>query len=479
VRRILAPLAAAALATTSIAGTAVAAPSQQFTDTQTVLFCEGLTNDAGSVFAFAVESEQFGTFADLGFWAAPTDPQTDAPTWIAGSSLVTFDELSVTVVYELFEFVPGPTPEDPPFGDPVGEATLEATLTPVGDPQPYSFSSHEGNHLFRQTGTIQEYSVSGTLSLPDDITFDLSGCEALRDETRQFSNAPASSVSRFTDFQLNCTWETADGFVFLFATTGEFGTFADIFVTSPAGDVSGFTESATLTESAFDASWELFEQGDEGEPGGPAGTAEASAELSRTNERINDSFSFGNTKVHTTGQLFAVDGTLHLDTTAGVSDLPMDGESCFAADLRTTQHDSARQGPRGKPLANDTPDAAAPLAIGDSVTVGTRGTALEPEAACVGVLDGEPTEFPIGHTAWWTFEGTGDPVTVDTAGSDFDTVVGVYVEEAGELVPIGCVDDTEDGLQAAITVDTTDGVTYFVQAGGFFGDAGTLVLTIS
>ena len=76
-------------------------------------------------------------------------------------------------------------------------------------------------------------------------------------------------------------------------------------------------------------------------------------------------------------------------------------------------------------------------------------------------------------------EGTGDPVTVDTAGSDFDTIVGVYVEEEGSLVPIGCVDDIEESLQAAITVDTTVGVTYLVQAGGFGGQTGTLVLTIS
>lgn len=477
-RRVLASLAAAALTLTGLAGPAAAAPATHFAGTETVVFCAGLTNDAGSVNAFAVDSDQFGTFADLGFWAAPADPLVDDPTWISGSSLVTFGDLSLNVVYELFEFVPGPTPDDPPFGDPVGEATLDATLTPIGDPEPYDFAFREGNRQFRQSGTVQGYSVSGTLVLPDDITFDLSGCEAFRDEFRIFSNAPASSVFRSSEFQLNCAWETTDGLVFLFASAGEFGTFADIFieVNDPASpNLAGFSESLTLTESAFDASFELFEQSDEGEQMDPAGTAAASASLTETNERVNESFSFQNIKVHQTGQLFAVDGTLHLDTTLGVTDLPMDGESCFAADLRTTQHESARQGPRGKPLANDAPDAAAPLALGESVSVVTSGTDAEPEAACI---DGD-VEFPIGHTAWWSFEGTGDPVTVDTAGSDFDTIVGVYVEEEGSLVPIGCVDDIEESLQAAITVDTTAGVTYFVQAGGFGGQTGTLVLTIS
>ena len=183
-RRVLASLGAAALVTTSLAGTAVAAPAAHESDTQTVIFCDGLTNDAGTVFAFAVESEQFGTFADLGFWAAPADPFEDDPTWITGSSLVTFGDLSVSVVYELFEFEPGPTPDDPPFGDPVGEATLDATLTPIGDPQRYQFSDQDGNRRFRQSGVLQEFGVSGTLVLPDDITYDLAGCQAFRDEAQ-------------------------------------------------------------------------------------------------------------------------------------------------------------------------------------------------------------------------------------------------------------------------------------------------------
>ena len=115
-----------------------------------------------------------------------------------------------------------------------------------------------------------------------------------------------------------------------------------------------------------------------------------------------------------------------------------------------------------------------PIAVGETVTVSTGHTDLEPEEPC----SGEFGEFPIQHTAWWFFEGTGGDVTIDTAGSDFDTIVGVYVEEDDDLVPIGCVDDV-DSLQARITVATEAGVTYWIQAGGFFGDAGTLVLSVA
>ena len=105
-----------------------------------------------------------------------------------------------------------------------------------------------------------------------------------------------------------------------------------------------------------------------------------------------------------------------------------------------------------------------------------RSLAVDPEAPCR-VADGEtgePVDLPFGHTAWWSFEGTGGQVTVDTVGSDFDTALGVY---SASLDPLGCVDDV-DSLQARITVDTVVGVTYLVQAGGFAADSGVLELRL-
>jgi hypothetical protein len=69
-------------------------------------------------------------------------------------------------------------------------------------------------------------------------------------------------------------------------------------------------------------------------------------------------------------------------------------------------------------------------------------------------------------------------VTIDTAGSDFDTALAVYADEGGELVQVACVDDVET-LQAVVTVDTVAGVTYYIQAGGFADSFGTLVLSLS
>ena len=99
-------------------------------------------------------------------------------------------------------------------------------------------------------------------------------------------------------------------------------------------------------------------------------------------------------------------------------------------------------------------------------------------------FDGEVEELPFAHTAWWTFTGTGGDVTVDSAGSDFDTIIGVYVLDGDAFEQVGCVDDvfdpvTEEGsLQSRVTVATIAGQTYYIQAGGFGDSAGTLRLRL-
>jgi cephalosporin hydroxylase len=70
--------------------------------------------------------------------------------------------------------------------------------------------------------------------------------------------------------------------------------------------------------------------------------------------------------------------------------------------------------------------------------------------------------------------GTGAPMTIDTAGSDFDTVVAIYTVSAGSYIPVpdGCVDDSPTEpigrtLQANVTIPTVAGTTYLVQIGGY------------
>lgn len=78
----------------------------------------------------------------------------------------------------------------------------------------------------------------------------------------------------------------------------------------------------------------------------------------------------------------------------------------------------------------------------------------------------------LGHTVWYTFQGTGGDVTVDTQGTNFDSVVAVYTTDGDTWTEVGCQDDVtlpDNSLsyQAILTVPTDAGVTYYIQAGGF------------
>jgi hypothetical protein len=450
-----------------------AAPPQRTSDTQHILLCEELEADGGSAFLVMGESEQFGTFAEAAFWPPDAPPATDDPTWIAMEAEVDFDGTSASATILMVEFVP--SEEEPPFGDPVGNATVSATLTPEGGPEAYRFQDNSGNQLIRREGTVQAYSVTGTLTMPNGVEFDLSSCEAFTDTFTEFTNTPASTVSRFSSFDLNCGWETENGFVGLFATANEFDGFTEVFIADGEDEYFGFPSGPfTLTTAEFSADYEIVSAT---EGGDPVGTASASATLT-PGERINERFVFGDVKQHVVGRSYLVDGTLTVTLNGQTTELAMDESSCFAADVTVTDHSSPGQGGGGRPLPNDLPEAAEPIEIGETVTVrNTGGTALEPEAPCVVTFEDGDFDVPLGHTAWWSFTGTGSPVTVDTTGSGFDTVAGVYADDGGTLTQVGCNDDFE-GLEAQLTVDTEAGVTYYVQVGGFAGESGSLVLTI-
>lgn len=450
-----------------------AAPAQRVSDTEHILICEELTGPGGTAFLVVGESEQFGSFADAAFWP-PDAPPPNHPAWIAMGGETDVDGTSVSATLFMVEYIP--SPDGPPFGEPVGEATVEATLTPVGEPETYQFQDKSGNHIVRREGTVQSYTVEeGTLTMPGGATFDLSSCSAFRDTYTQFNNAPASSVFRFSSFDLSCGWETENGFIGLFAMADESGGFSELFIVDGEQTYFGIpSNGVTLSPEAFEASYAIV-SADDG--GNPVGSATASATLT-PGGRINERFTSGPFKTHIVGQEYLVDGSLSVTLDGTTTVLEMDAASCSARDVTVTEHFSPRQGPKGKPLANDGPEGALPVAIGETVTVrSTGGTAADPEAPCVISVPEGDFEVPLGHTAWWTFTGTGSDVTVDTAGSSFDTVVGVYVDEGGTLVQVGCNDD-EETLQARLTVPTDAGVTYFVQAGGFGGQTGTLVLTV-
>ena len=82
-------------------------------------------------------------------------------------------------------------------------------------------------------------------------------------------------------------------------------------------------------------------------------------------------------------------------------------------------------------------------------------------------LEGGCTSVAMTRTAWWEFTGTGQPITLSTSESTFDTVLAVYDTPTG--IPIagnreGCNDDAV-GSTSALTFDSDRGKTYLVQVG--------------
>jgi hypothetical protein len=493
------PILVAAVAVLAIPMSASAAKPIRDSSTYTHLYCPDLASDAGSAYVGAFIGEE-GASADLAFWSAPADPDSTPPTWNGYSTDVVLgaDGSTLEIRFNVYEPNESDTPDEPvdpadPTPAPsapttadttdeeptepviVGEGTLSATLTPSGDPGSDRFRDRYGNHQYRFDSTWQQLSVTGTLALPNDIAFDLTGCEAFRESSSVFATDPKVSTGHWSSLRLSCEWWTDGVAASLFAYADARGASTDMWVEDASGSYYGWN-AASLTKSAFDASVELYSaKEDESES---AGSAAASASL-ETGDRFSEVIQDG-ARITVKGTYLSVDGSLTIETPEGTHALAMDDGNCQAANVRISELPTRPV--HYDPVDNDAPEDALPLLVGETGSVVTGGAQAEPEAPClVGNPEtGDTYEVPIGYTAWWSFTGTGGSLTIETAGSGFDTVVGVYLADGtavGEQV--GCVDDVDDTLEARLTVDTVEGTTYLVQAGGYGGGTGTLVVAIT
>ena len=90
-------------------------------------------------------------------------------------------------------------------------------------------------------------------------------------------------------------------------------------------------------------------------------------------------------------------------------------------------------------------------------------------------------QAPSGPDAWFNFtaacEGT---LTIDTNGSNFDTVVSVHnecIEDGG--ITIACDDDSGIGTASLLTLSTEPGYLYHIRIAGYNGASGQFVLNLS
>ena len=83
-----------------------------------------------------------------------------------------------------------------------------------------------------------------------------------------------------------------------------------------------------------------------------------------------------------------------------------------------------------------------------------------------------------GASVWWTWTAPkGDEVTLNTQGSDFDTLLAVYTGESlNRLKAVGSNDDTGGTLQSEVRFVAQQGQTYHVAVDGYGGATGAIVL---
>ena len=115
--------------------------------------------------------------------------------------------------------------------------------------------------------------------------------------------------------------------------------------------------------------------------------------------------------------------------------------------VRSKEHTNATNGPKpgGKRPANDLPSGAQTLKVGGKASLSTKGARVPSEAdyPCMVVedFDGNTIIIPVEHTVWYKIAGTGRSITVDTAGSSYDTVIAVYAGAADAGATVACLDD--------------------------------------
>src|SRR5262249_37629551 len=96
---------------------------------------------------------------------------------------------------------------------------------------------------------------------------------------------------------------------------------------------------------------------------------------------------------------------------------------------------------------------------------------------------GEPNHVgnPGGSSVWyaWTAPATGT-VSIDTAGSGFDTLLAAYTgTSVGALTQVAANDDSGVGTTSRVSFAVTAGTTYRIAVDGYLGDAGSVVVNWS
>jgi hypothetical protein len=456
-RRSLAIVLCAGFLLAVLPGTAAAGRVTKYHDHHVGFFCETAI-DGGYASVGVDSSTSFGEYAYADVWLDPATRFGDPPS-ISGSA----DSASVTqgpnqtvfsATFDAFD----------PDGNPLGTAVLESTMTAVGDPQPVSTPS-EGNHHSNTTGSFQDLKGDATLTVAGHV-IETAGCHGDITDVSVLENNPNSFVGKNSGVNIDCRWQTPEADAAFFAVQDRFG-FASFSALQTADlnlfDTGGTTGS--LSPTSLTASIPLVD-----ESTGDSYSAHAGATLTATGTPVNSTLLSQTVRRKLTEQALVPVGQLVFST--GQS-FDLDQEHCRTASFTNQFVATTSSGPKptGKAPANDTADGALLVKAGTRLSTQTGATAAQPEVQ-VGETCPEGFGDQFGHTLWYKITGTGAPVTIDTAGSEFDTVIGVFQRDGADYTEQACNDDVisqpvGSSFQAALTFDTVAGHTYYIEVGGY------------
>lgn len=351
----------------------------------------------------------------------------------------------------------------------LGHVTVEGDYFPMGEPWDVDERYRDGNVQVKVAGTIQELLVTGDVTEATDqlewlTEVDLA-CSGANLDLTSWNTNPASFIYRGA---YAGTWCEIDEDTALILDVYE-----DIAYTVFGDGIDWETGMADLIAqgelpvvgTSIAGALEVIEPPPVEEP-----------DLVMVDLTIGDVLDSGTDKYMSPESAYRYDYTIYALT--GTLLLPDESEVTVDCTYETYDYwerysTRAGQKPGGRAPVNDLPEDA--LELLDVASTSTRGADELPEAPCVVTYGEDSFEIPFGRTVWYSIEGTGEEVVLSTAGSDFDTVLGVY--EPGTLDQVACVDDTFESLQAEITLPTVEGDQYLVQVGGFAADWGLMQLT--
>jgi len=438
----------------SLPGTVSAAKRTRYVDHSAYVECAGVV-DGGYVSTF-IGHGSFGGEASVDLWLDPAIP-FDSPQTATGftdtdvSHSAAGSDVTLTASWAL-------TNADGTI--PLGDGSATANMVRVGAPRPQG-PQPKSNHQSRTS--IIDQDLDGT------VTFDLLGvtyelaCAGVATDISVDEANPTAFVSDNSGVQVDCFWQTDDSIAGFFAIHDGAGFYASAFQVTGDGEIDATSWSGSIDASGVDAAFELtnFATGD-------TFTATGTATFTLLGEPVTSFIRQQNSQAKSVEQALTPDGSFDISTGHSYA---IDGEHCLAESFASHGAYSQPNGPKpGAAPVNDAPDGALAFKLGGVVNIQTGGTALDPEVGITTCPQGFQDDF--GHTVWYTFTGTGGPVTLDTSGTGFDTVIAAFTRDGDSFTEVGCDDDVSfqpigTSFQAVLTIDTDEGVTYYVEAGGF------------